>query len=219
MTSNTCAYGGDSCGPQTNLFGGFCRKHYRLLQKHGSCESPALPCSRSETGCHVSRETDPSDRSMPGGSNRHYLRHIRLVKQSAVAEQAKSKAAARSAPADSPKTSPIGRMECGPQVRLHGDDCRKHYYRMSKWGSYQLEDLGCEEPGCSVPRSTNSSGAIRSVRGNMHYLRRRRAGERSASPGARTCPICCADMSAAGRNSKYYCSSCTQARRRGLGRP
>lgn len=217
MTSNTCAYGSDSCGLQTNLFGGFCRKHYRLLQKHGSCR--ALPCSRSETGCHVSRETDLSSRSMSGGSNRHYLRHIWLKKQAAVANRAKSKTVARSAPADSPKTSPLGTMECGPQVRLHGDVCSKHYYRMSKWGSNQFEDLGCEEPGCSVPHSTDSSGAIRSIRCNMHYLRRRRAGERSASPGARTCPICCADMSAAGRNSKYYCSSCAEARRRGLGRP
>jgi hypothetical protein len=218
MTSKICAYGGDSCGPQTNLFGGFCRNHYRLLKWHGSFERPALPCTHCETGCHLSRAKDPSGGSMSGRNNRHYLRHTREAKQAALAKRAKSKPAARNAPADSPKRRPIGRMECGQQARLHGGVCSKHYYCKSKWGSYQLEGAGCEGRGGSVARSTDASGANRALRFNIHNLRRRRAGERSAPPEAHTCPIYGADTSA-GRNSKNYCSSCAQARRRRLGRP
>lgn len=131
--------------------------------------------------------------------------------RTAVAERATREAEAKSATAAAPKTCPVGGNECGPQVRLYGGLCSKHYYRMAKWGSYELADPVCEEPNCEISRSTDPSGAFKSSRCNMHYLRRRRAVERVATLGQRICPQCGTDMSTARRNSKYCSSRCTQA--------
>lgn len=216
------------------------------MQKHGSYELPALPTVCSEADCGITRKTDPSGQFKAGRCNRHYLRHVRSVKDkakgvdldskecpechgsmlraprrnskycsvscaAASAERVISRSAAKDVAAGGPNLCPIGKIKCGPQVRLYGGVCSKHYYRMAKWNSYQLPDPVCVEPGCSVSRSTDPSRAFKTTRCNMHYLRKRREEERVATLGPRGCPECGDDMSTARRNSKYCSSRCTQA--------
>lgn len=211
MTSQTCIYGGDSCSLQPELFGGFCREHYRRLREHGSFECPGLATASSGAGCHLARETDPKRSSLAGRRNRHCPCCIRLPKQ-ATAERAPSKAAGYKTPAESRNACPIGKSECGHQVCLYGGVCSKFYQLKSKWGCDQLKDPAREEPWHSASQTTGTMGKSRSV---MHSLRGAQVRDPSASRGTWTCPKCGADMAAAGRDSECCRSSCSQVRRLG----
>lgn len=116
MISQTCIYGGESCGPQPELFGGLCSQHYRLLRRLGFFKDPELATTVSGASCNITRGADPGGSSPAGRRSLHGLCRCRLPRQ-AAAEGAKSKAAAKRPLAESRNTWLIGRSGCEHQVR------------------------------------------------------------------------------------------------------
>lgn len=188
--------------PSGQFKAGRCNRHY--LRHVRSAKDKAM-------GVHLESKTCPECHGTMLHAPRRNSKYCSVSCTAASAERAKSEAAAKRAATGAPRICPVGKTDCGPQVRLYGGVCSKHYYRMSKKGSYELADPVCEELGCTVSRSTDPSRAFKTTRCNMHYLRKRRAEERIAALGARRCPECGADMSTARKNSKYCGPRCTQA--------